>query len=902
MPSGSTRIRVLRLRHLAFSSSSSSFFFSISFVLVLALHSTAAAPASESDILLQFKSAITHDPFGTLTSWAPGRSTCRDFHGVYCNAAGSVDRIVLWNASLSGTLSPALSKLRSLRVLTLFGNSFTGNVPEAYAEILTLWKINVSSNSLSGNIPEFLGSLRNIRFLDLSRNSYSGEIPDKLFSSCDKAKFISLSHNALTGAIPESVANCSSLEGFDFAFNRLSGALPDGVCKISTLRYLSVRSNALSGRVDDRVSGCVSLELLDLGSNGFTGRAPFEALGFKNLSYFNVSYNRFDGEIGEAMAVMTSCSERLEFLDASGNGFTGEIPGSIARCESLKLLDLGFNRLSGNFPGWIGSLKRLSVIGLGSNSLTGRIPPEIGTIELLWVLDLHNLDLVGEIPASISHCRYLRSLNLSGNALAGEIPRTLDNMTSLEFLDLHRNELNGTIPATIGNLRELKVLDLAENHLSGEIPPSLGDLTKLTQFNASSNNLSGAIPSSPLLQGFGSTAFLDNPGLCGSPLATPCSASDSGVPHSERSTKKLTVSTILAIVAAAIIFTGVCIICVINIRARRSSQEDETTLMETSPVGSSDIIIGKLVLFSKALPSRYEDWEAGTKALLDKNCLVGSGSMGLVYKASLEGGVAVAVKKLQTLGRIRSQDEFEFEIGRLGNLRHPNLVPCQGYYWSSTTQLILSEFVPNGNLFDNLHGLNHTGSSKNGSDGLNWGRRFHIALGTARALAYLHHDCVPQILHLDVKASNVLLDANFSPKLSDYGLTKFLPVLDPHRSPAFQTGYTAPELIQAVSRSSDKSDVYSFGVILLELVTGRKPVESSEVTTVLCEYVRVVVETGVASGCFDRRLRGGLVETELIQVMKLGLICTSETPGRRPSMAEAVQVLESIRSEMESSS
>lgn len=326
-------------------------------------------------------------------------------------------------------------------------------------------------------------------------------------------------------------------------------------------------------------------------------------------------------------------------------------------------------------------------------------------------------------------------------------------------------------------------------------------------------------------------------------------------------------------------------------------------VVESTPLGSteSNVIIGKLVLFSKSLPSKYEDWEAGTKALLDKECIIGGGSIGTVYRTNFEGGISIAVKKLDTLGRIRNQDEFEQEIGQLGNLRHLNLVAFQGYYWSSTMQLILSEFVPNGNLYDNLHGLDYAGTSTGGGNtALYWSRRFHIALGTARALAYLHHDCRPPVLHLNIKSTNILLDENYEAKLSDYGLGKLLPILDNYGLTKFHNavGYVAPELAQSL-RFSEKCDVYSFGVILLELVTGRKPVESPRANevVVLREYVRGFLESGSASDCFDRSLYG-FAENELIQVMKLGLICTSEVPSRRPSMAEVVQVLESIRNGM----
>lgn len=503
------------------------------------------------------------------------------------------------------------------------------------------------------------------------------------------------------------------------------------------------------------------------------------------------------------------------------------------------------------------------------------------------------MNSISNDPNSKCYCR-----DVSGNALQGEIPSNLYNMSNLVILDLHRNKLNGSIPSTIGNLSKIQILDLSENSLSGSIPTSLSNLFNLTHFNLSYNNLSGVIPPTPNIQQFGASAFSHNPGLCGAPL-TSCSAN--GTTPATGKSNVLSVSAIVAIVAAAVILTGVGLITIINMKARRRRSDEATAVVESTPLGSSDsnVIIGKLVLFSKSLPSRYEDWEAGTKALLDKECLIGGGSIGTVYRTSFEGGISIAVKKLETLGRIRNQEEFEQEIGRLGNLRHPNLVAFQGYYWSSSMHLVLSEFIPNGNLYDNLHGLDYPGTSTGvGNSELNWSRRYQIALGTARALAYLHHDCKPPVLHLNIKSTNILLDENYEAKLSDYGLGKLLPLLDNYGFTKFHNavGYVAPELAQSL-RLSDKCDVYSFGVVLLELVTGRKPVESpvANEVVVLCEYVRGLIESGSASDCFDRSLHG-FAENELIQVMKLGLICTSEMPSRRPSMAEAVQILESIRS------
>ncbi|KAG8374809.1 hypothetical protein BUALT_Bualt10G0034200 [Buddleja alternifolia] len=859
------------------------------------------SPITEKEILLQFKGNISSDPYNSLRSWDPSRNPCQDYGGVSCNSAGNVVKIVLWNTSLGGVLSPALSGLKSLRIITLFGNKFTGNIPFEYGGIDALWKINLSSNALSGSIPEFLGDLPNIRFLDLSRNGYSGVIPSTLFKNCYKTRFVSLAHNNLYGSIPASVGNCLNLEGIDLSFNSLIGGLPSQVCDVPGMMYLSVRSNMLSGSVQEQLSKCGSLELFDLGSNNFTGPAPFKILGLANLTYFNISWNGFEGEIPD----LGICSDKLEVFDVSGNDLYGEIPSTISKCSGLKYLDMGSNRLHGSVPVGIADLRKLLVIRLANNSIDGTIPTQFGGIEWLEVLDLHNLRLVGEIPNEITKCQFLLELDVSKNSLDGGIPQNLDNMTYLIILDLHQNHLNGSIPSTIANLSNMRFLDFSENSLSGSIPPTLENLNNLTHFNVSYNNLSGPIPSIQSIQQFGFSAFFHNPGLCGAPLENSCWGRAT---FSSTRKPKLSASAIVAIVAAALIVTGVCIITVINMkarRARRRREKDEAIFVRSTPLAStqSNVIIGKLVLFSKSLPSKYEDWETGTKALLDKECLIGGGSIGTVYKTTLEGGIIIAVKKLETLGRIKGQDEFEHKIGRLGTLHHPNLVSTQGYYWSPSMQLILSEFVSKGNLYDNLHGLSYPGTSTgSGNPELNWSRRFQIAVGTARALAYLHHDCKPQILHLNIKSTNILLDEKYKAKLSDYGLGNLLPLMDSYGFTKVHNavGYIAPELAQS-SRISDKCDVYSFGVILLELVTGRNPVESSSENEVviLCEYVRGLIERGNASHSFDRSLRG-FVENELIQVMKLGLICTYETPSRRPNMAEVVQVLESIRNGSES--
>uniref|UniRef100_A0A0D9XLT4 Protein kinase domain-containing protein n=1 Tax=Leersia perrieri TaxID=77586 RepID=A0A0D9XLT4_9ORYZ len=705
--------------------------------------------------------------------------------------------------------------------------------------------------------------------------------------SCDPAsgavQRLRLHGEGLEGALSPSLARLPALESVSLFGNRLAGVIPASFVGLAaTLHKLNLSGNALSGEIP-----------------AFLGSFPF-------LRLLDLSYNAFSGEIPAAL--FGECP-RLRYVSLAHNSLTGRVPPGIGNCVRLAGFDFSYNNLDGELPEKVCAPPEMSYISVRSNSLAGAIDGKLTGCRSLDVLDVGSNNFSGDPPFGLLALVNITYFNVSSNNFSGEIPAISTCGDRFAYLDASRNRLDGAVPETVANCRDLNFLDFSENALSGEIPPELGDISNLAHFNVSFNNLTGSIPSSPLLQQFGPTAFMGNPLLCGPPLENPCAG---------RNARRLGVPVIIAIVVAAAILVGICIISAMNIKAykRRREQnqqqlhdeeEEEILVSDSAAIVSpgSTVITGKLVLFRKnSFSSRYEDWEAGTKAVLDKNCLVGVGSIGAVYRASFETGVSIAVKKLDTLGRIKNQDEFEHEMGRLRGLIHPNLVTFYGYYWSPSTQLLLSEFVDNGNtLHDHLHGNRRRAVPVSSHGGLCWERRFKIAVATARAIAYLHHDCKPQVLHLNIKSRNILLDSDHEAKLSDFGLVKLLP--EPRNLQSAAAGYVAPELASSSSsRYSDKCDVFSFGVVLLEIVTGRKPVSSSHghgtapasaVVVVLRDYVREILESGTVSGCFDRSLRG-FVEAELVQVLKLGLVCTSETPSRRPSMAEVVQFLESIRS------
>ena len=306
---------------------------------------------------------------------------------------------------------------------------------------------------------------------------------------------------------------------------------------------------------------------------------------------------------------------------------------------------------------------------------------------------------------------------------------------------------------------------------------------------------------------------------------------------------------------------------------------------------SSGLATGKLILFDSKSST---DWIINPESLLQKASEIGEGVFGTVYKVSLGSHQAsiVAVKKLITSNIIQNPGDFEREVGVLGKARHPNLISLEGYSWSPQLQLLVSEYAPNGSLQDKLH------ERLPSAPLLSWLHRFKIILGTAKGLAHLHHSFRPPIIHYNIKPSNILLDENYNPKISDFGLARLVTKLDKHvMNHRFQSalGYVAPELTCQSLRVNEKCDVYGFGVLILELVTGRRPVEYGEDNVViLSEHVRVLLEEGNVLECVDQSM-GDFPEDEVLPVLKLALVCTSQIPSSRPSMAEIVQILQVIK-------
>ncbi|KAF2297672.1 hypothetical protein GH714_002149 [Hevea brasiliensis] len=265
---------------------------------------------------------------------------------------------------------------------------------------------------------------------------------------------------------------------------------------------------------------------------------------------------------------------------------------------------------------------------------------------------------------------------------------------------------------------------------------------------------------------------------------------------------------------------------------------------------------------------------------------IGRGGFGTVYKGTLKRGRQVAVKTLSAQSK-QGVREFLNEITIISKVRHPNLVELIGCCAQGTNRILVYEYVENNSLDHALLG------PKNTNIKLDWGKRSAICLGIARGLAFLHEELVPHIVHRDIKASNVLLDKEFNPKIGDFGLAKLFPDDITHISTriAGTTGYLAPEYALG-GQLTMKADVYSFGVLVLEIISGKSSAKASwgGMQKLLLEWAWQLHEEGKLLELVDPEL-GDFPEEEVIRYMKVAFFCTQAAASRRPLMSQVVDML-----------
>ncbi|CAI5469866.1 unnamed protein product [Closterium sp. Yama58-4] len=294
---------------------------------------------------------------------------------------------------------------------------------------------------------------------------------------------------------------------------------------------------------------------------------------------------------------------------------------------------------------------------------------------------------------------------------------------------------------------------------------------------------------------------------------------------------------------------------------------------------------------SKGTDFSLEELQQATLNFSVKN-LLGRGGFGEVYKGVLAGGQTVAVKRIHRHKLLHGRDEFKSEVEILSRVHHRNLVRILGYHIGETEELIVFEFMANGSLDHHLHG--------NTCTPIGWERRLQMAIDAAKGLAYLHHDCYPKVVHRDIKASNILLDVNMNAQVGDFGLARLLQDDSEHVTTRVMgtIGYLAPDYAFS-GQLTEKSDVYSFGVLLLELLTGRQPVDVTASTfqgQSLVEWAwQQTIGSESINAILDPRLNNVYNPDEALCMWRVALDCVNHIAKKRPTMDKVVKLLQDAR-------
>ncbi|WOL07858.1 hypothetical protein Cni_G16607 [Canna indica] len=284
----------------------------------------------------------------------------------------------------------------------------------------------------------------------------------------------------------------------------------------------------------------------------------------------------------------------------------------------------------------------------------------------------------------------------------------------------------------------------------------------------------------------------------------------------------------------------------------------------------------------------YEELASATNGFSPAN-LLGQGGFGYVHKGVLPNGKEVAVKQLKS-GSGQGEREFHAEVDIISRVHHRHLVSLIGYCIAGAQRLLVYDFVPNKTLEHHLHGK--------GLPVMDWSRRLKIALGSAKGLAYLHEDCHPRIIHRDIKSANILLDFKFEAMVADFGLAKLSSDNHTHVSTRVMGtfGYLAPEYASS-GKLTEKSDVFSYGVMLLEIITGKRPVDThSFIEDSLVDWARPLLSRALADGDYDELadpgLDGNYDPVEIARMVACAAASVRHSAKKRPRMSQIVRALE----------
>ncbi|XP_008781677.4 probable leucine-rich repeat receptor-like protein kinase At2g33170 [Phoenix dactylifera] len=850
---------------------------------------------------------------------ATSSSLVARFFDILCrlDSLKSLDLSQNFLTSIPASFFSNCSGLSGLESLNLSYNGLNGPLPR-FSGFGALRSLNLSFNTLYGAVDNGLENLTRLKSLDLSGNHFTGEIPTLIFGY-ENLTLLDLSQNNLTGSVPKGIEKLSKLKELLLSSNLLGGTIPSGLATIKNLYRFAANQNNFSGPIPREITTHVSA--LDLSYNGLTGEIPPELLSPPSLEYVDLTGNHLQGPIP------WNLSQKLYRLRLGNNTLNGSIPSTIGKLPNLTYLELNDNVLDGEISSMLGNCKNLMLLNLASNQLRGTLTKELGYLKQLVVLKLQNNKLIGEIPDELLKFQNLSTLDLSRNFLTGEIPQTISNLKMLSVLNLQSNGFNGLIPGSIssldflielqlgnnrlsgtvprmpkslkialnlnsnlfsgpipsylGDLSLLEILDLSKNSFSGEVPSSLTEIQSLTELNLSYNQLSGVLPK---FRSFVQVITTGNKDL----IIRNTSSNTNTTSNTTSMKGKQNTLLIVMVIISVVIGMGLIAAVILLIIFKRFYRVEDEGLQ---PAENLPQVVSGCFITGSSFHRSGIDFTKAMEVVSNPANIIMKTRFSTYFKAAMPNGVGYSVKKLNWTDKIfqtGSHERFGQELEVLGRLSNSNVMVPLAYVFTEDSVYLFYEQVHKGTVFDFLH--------RDPENALDWPSRYSIAVGVAQGLTFLH-GCDPPVLLLDLSTKSVRLKSVKEPQIGDIELGK---VIDLSKSTgslsmvAGSVGYIPPEYAYTM-RITMAGNVYSFGVILLELLTGKPPVNGRiELAKWALSYSSRLEEREMI---LDSRVcKASLaVRNQMLSVLKVALACVSNSAEARPKMRNVLRMLFNAR-------
>ncbi|XP_038686565.1 probable leucine-rich repeat receptor-like serine/threonine-protein kinase At3g14840 isoform X2 [Tripterygium wilfordii] len=877
------------------------------------------------------------DPCGQEGGWANKYQEKGSENAVTCvcnNTVCHVTSIVLKAQNLQGSLPPELTRLPQLEQIdltrnylsgtipkewgsmklvniSLGGNPLTGSIPIEFVNISTLKSLVVEFCHLSGSLPPELGSLPAIERLFLSSNNFTGELP-ATFVELTSLKDFRISDNQFTGKIPDFIQNWTKLERLVIQGSGLSGPIPSGISLLKNI--IDLRISDLSGNdtTFPSLTSMKGLNILILSSCNIVGQLPDQLGEMTNLNTLDLSFNKLTGGIPPSVVSLS----QIDVMFLTGNALTGAVPDWLLTKSAR--IDLSYNNFSVH-----GSCQHQSVNLFGSSSM-GNVSGMVSCLKSFScpkTFDYFHINCGGDEATlngityaddtdAASSARYYQSKSNWAFSSTGEF--TDDDRSPKSYTWKNTTKLTENIPElyTEARLSPLSLtyygfclrkgkytvdLHFAEIMFTAEkenisvgrrifdvyiqgtrvlkdfnIEDEADGLGKATvkNFPAEVNNDTMEIRFHWAGKG---TTGIPVKGVYG-PLISAISVTHVDYkPPSEGGKSGTPIGIVVGIIAAV---ASVVILVLASFWWKGCLKRKDAVGLDLKGL---DLQTGSFTL--RQIKAATKNFDAANK--------IGEGGFGPVYKGFLSDGAVIAVKQLSSKSK-QGNREFVNEIGMISALQHPHLVKLYGCCIEGNQLLLVYEYMENNSLARALFGPDEYRLK------LNWPTRLKICIGIARGLAFLHEESRLKIVHRDIKATNVLLDKDLNPKISDFGLAKLDEEDNTHISTriAGTYGYMAPEYAMR-GYLTDKADVYSFGVVALEIVSGRSNTSylPKGESFFLLDWALVLKEEGKLLELVDPRLGSEYKIDEVMTMINVAFLCTNSAPALRPSMSTIVSIL-----------